>query len=407
MDNRAIIAGSFDPIHFGHIDIIKRAAQAFNLMVVVANNPAKKYMFSLEERVKMVQHSLRPSVLGSGLTNVNGIPLKAPIVVVAALTDTNKLLADFAFEYGIKTIVRGVRNFADYDFEKMMRDINISQQNGIETYFLSGDPKLSHVSSTAVKELYAHAGFIHEYVPLWVKRALEVKNGVEIIGVTGNIASGKNWYCEHLRAAGQDVFHLDVDKLAHFILFQSVNTPAHQAVRVNIRKTFLMDSSIGIECDSDPLTELERNELGNKVFADVERRLKLNAIMYQPLMTAIRRAVVGKKGIVLVNTALLAEFGMTHICNNNVVLVTTDNTTRLERLKARGLNPTQIKHRLESQYNDDRKQYHIACQSDKDHYGKILVVHNDVNYGYAAEQALSDFKDFFGIKQVRIPCNNS
>ncbi len=397
-DSRAIIAGSFDPIHFGHIDIIKRAAQAFNLMVVVANNPAKKYMFSLEERVKLVQHSLRPSVLRSGLTNVNGLPLKEPIVVVAALNDPNKLLADFAFEYGIKTIVRGVRNWADYDFEKLMRDVNVSQQNGIETYFLSGDPKLSHVSSTAVKELYNHAGFIHEYVPLWVKRAIETKNGAQVIGVTGNIASGKNWFCEHLMAAGQDVMQLDVDKLAHFILFQSVNIPAHQEVRVQIRNTFFLDSSLMVECESDILTEQERAELGNKVFADAGKREKLNAIMYQPLMTAIRRSLAGKKGIVLVNAALLAEFGMTHICNNNVVLVTTTDEIRHQRLLARGLSEEQIKDRLQSQYTDERKHYHISKAIERDHYGKILTVHNDDTYGYAAEQALSDFKDWFGIK---------
>jgi len=399
---RAIIAGSFDPIHFGHIDIIKRATQTFNVMVVVANNPAKNYMFTLEERVKMVQHSLRPFVVNSGPTNVNGVHLKNPIITVVALSDSTKLLTDLAFDYNINTIVRGVRNWADYDFEKLIRDVNVSQQNGIETYFISGDPKLSHISSTAVKELYNHAGFIHEYVPLWVKRAIEVKNGVQIIGVTGNIASGKNWYCDHLMSASEEVSQLDVDKLAQFILFQSVNLPAHQAVRAAIRNTFFLDSSRQVECETDILTEQERVELGNRVFADAGKREKLNAIMYQPLMTAIRRSLAGRKGIILVNAALLAEFKMTHICNNNVVLVTTSDKLRYERLKRRGLNDKQIAHRIHSQYSDERKHYHISKAIEKDNYGKILTIHNDESYGYAAEQALIDFKDAFGIKHVRI-----
>ncbi len=354
------MAGSFDPVHFGHLDIIKRAARDFDLTVLVANNPSKKYMFTLEERARMLLVATRLSTIG------------VPVNVVM-LKDPHQLTADWAFENGVPVIVRGVRSFADYDMESMIRDINISQQNGVETYFLKCDQKLSHISSGAVKELFSHAGFIHEYVPLSVKREVERKAGLHIIGVTGNIASGKNWICEKLMADDMNIHHLDMDKLAHFILFESV-LPAHADVRRQIRETFTLFDKIYREDLTEPLSSVERVSLGN--FADAGERAKLNAIMGKPIITALRRALSVKKGIVLLNTALLAEFNLAHICNNTVVLVTTDNATRNTRLQARGLTGEQIKHRLSSQFTDERKKYHLEQLIAREHFGKIIEVDN-------------------------------
>lgn len=362
MKTKAVYAGSFDPVHFGHIDIIRRAARDFDLTVLVANNPGKTYMFSLEERAKMVRIAVRPSVIGD--VNVN----------VAMLKDPHQLTADWAFENNHTVIVRGVRSFADYDSESMIRDVNISQQSGVETYFLKSDQKLSHISSGAVKELFKHAGFIHEYVPLWVKREVERNAGLHIIGITGNIASGKNWICEKLMEEDSNIHHLDMDKLAHFILFKST-VPAHAEVRRKIRETFPF-IEVSPESVTDPLSPSERTFLGNVVFSDAGQREKLNAIMGVPILTALRRALSVKKGIVLLNTALLAEFGLAHICNNQVVLVTTDNATRNARLQGRGLTGEQIKHRLNSQFTDERKKYHLEQQIKKDHYGRIIEVDN-------------------------------
>lgn len=362
MKTRAVIAGSFDPVHFGHLDIIRRAARDFDLTVLVANNPSKKYMFTLEERARMLLIATRLSTIG---VSVNVVMLKDP----------QQLTADWAFENNHPVIVRGVRSFGDYDVESMIRDINISQQNGVETYFLKCDQKLSHISSGAVKELFSHAGFIHEYVPLCVKREVERKAGLHIIGVTGNIASGKNWICGKLMEDDMNIHHLDMDKLAHFILFQS-DLPAHTEVRRQIRETFPLFSKVYKENLTDPLSQEERVSLGNLVFSDAGEREKLNKIMGKPIITALRRALSVKKGIVLLNTALLAEFNLAHICNNTVILVTTDTATRNTRLQARGLTGEQIKHRLNSQFTDERKKYHLEKLIERDHFGKVIEVDN-------------------------------
>jgi dephospho-CoA kinase len=272
-------------------------------------------------------------------------------------------------------IIRGIRSFADYDMESMLRDVNISQHNGIETYFLKSDQRLTHVSSTAVKELYKHAGFIHEYVPLWVKYKMEQKAKALIVGVTGNIASGKNWYCNKLTGYTKAVHHLDMDKLAHFILFDSP-VEVHSEVRRRIRSEFNLPLRDGFATPEVVLTQEDRKVLGSTVFADPDKREKLNAIMYQPLLTALRQAVHGKEGVILVNAALLAEFKLLHICNNNVVLVTTDEKTRRERMLARGYTRKQVMDRLSSQYTDERKKYHIEEAIKRDHFGKLMVYDN-------------------------------
>ena len=381
MKTKAIYAGSFDPIHFGHIDVIRRAARMFDLTVLVATNPSKRYLLNETDRIALVRHSVRPEYIG-----VDGIK-------VGTIEVPNKLVADVAFENNVPVLIRGVRNLSDYDMEKMMRDVNVGIQNGVETVFLTGDPKYNHVSSTAVKELFTHAGFIHEYVPLWVKQSIEENAGQYIIGVTGNIASGKNWVCSKFMEFDFNAQHLDLDAIAHFILFQS-SVPAHQDIRHKIRVEFIGRHYpfIKREVDWNPLNEQERKALGELVFQNHSARERLNTIMYPALLTAIRRTIAGKGGIILVNAALLAEFKLTHICNNNIILVTTDPLTREKRLMERGLGEAQISHRLHSQYSDERKKYHIEQAIKKDKHGHIVEVSNPPQWGEKTSLDASDIK---------------
>ena len=100
---RALYSGSFDPVTLGHLDIVSRAASVFDqLEVVVGSNPAKKYLFSLEERLSFLRGAIRE-----------------PRVKVCSIE--SQLLADYAYEAGIPTIVKGIRGIQDYDYERMVR----------------------------------------------------------------------------------------------------------------------------------------------------------------------------------------------------------------------------------------------------------------------------------------------
>lgn len=362
MKTKALYALSADPIHFGHLDIIRRAARDFELTVLVATNPSKKYFFTAEERLRLV-----------GLAIKQAVP---DVDVHVTYANPGQLTADFAFQENIPVIVRGVRNIGDYDMEKMMRDVNVSQQAGIETYFLSSNPLLSHISSTAAKELFAHAGFIHQYVPLCVKAEMEKKSALFIIGVTGGIGAGKSWFCEELEKLDASILNLDMDTMAHGILFTS-QLPAHKEVRRQIREKFPLHSKVMREDLTAPLDDFERKSLGELVFADGMKRSVLNDIMHQPILTAMRERIAGHKGIVLLNAALLAECGMTHICNHRVVLITAPADIRMERLKARGYSKKQIEHRLNAQLDDDDKKRRIEMAIKIDKFGKLITFEND------------------------------
>jgi pantetheine-phosphate adenylyltransferase len=134
---RALYSGSFDPVTRGHLDIIERAARVFDdLEVVVGNNPTKKYTFSLEERVGFLRYAIsEPHIRTSSIKNC--------------------LLADYAYEADIPTIVKGVRGIQDYDYERMIHEVNITQQRGIDTYILLARRELAHISSSAVRSCAA------------------------------------------------------------------------------------------------------------------------------------------------------------------------------------------------------------------------------------------------------------
>lgn len=378
MKTKALYALSADPIHFGHLDIIKRASRDFDLTVLVASNPAKKYFFTIVERKSLVRHVVCQFVPDGENVNVMCAP-------------PGRLTADIAFEQGISVIVRGIRNIGDYDMEKMMRDINISQQSGVETYFLSSDPQLSHISSTAAKEIFLHAGFVHQYVPLCVKFEMERKSGITIIGVTGGIGSGKSWFCEEIAKTRTDVFNLDMDAIVHHILFVS-QTPAHREIRKKIRERF------PLYCDGtmeEVLDDKERQWLAKLVFEDPANRIVLSSIMYQPILTEMRGKMCGRKGIVLLNAALLAEFDMTMICNHRVILITSPDSVRIDRLKRRGLTDEEINSRIGAQFTDVTKRARIQKKIDLDKYGKLFTFENDETKSLGGEDLYAILKEEF------------
>lgn len=155
---RALYAGSFDPITNGHLHLIQKASLLFkDLLVVVAHNPEKRYQFSLEKRVEMATESLE------GL----------PIEVVAV---TNRYIADFAQQHGIRFLIRGIRSNEDFSMERSLYEANRSLSPTVETLFLMPDQGLHSLSSSFVKGLVGPCGWrevVAEKVPPCVLRGLK------------------------------------------------------------------------------------------------------------------------------------------------------------------------------------------------------------------------------------------
>lgn len=352
---KALYAFSGDPITYGHIDIVERAAKVFDEVIVgIGKNPDKNYTFSLEERTEMAQRSL------SHIPNARVVAFEG-------------LLVDYAYEQQVHMIVKGLRDGKDFDYETQLHQIGESQQLGIDTLFLPCRRELSHISSSTVKALQKEHGLIHEYVPLYVKQSLEAAMSEQfIIGITGEPGTGKSYIGELLVTQGKErnipVHHIELDHLGHKILGVR-NEPSYQAVRQQIAETFGKQVVLSNGY-------IDRKVLGEIVFNNEEQLGKLNEIMYDPLLVGVRQELRGKKGLILFDAALLTEAQMTHICNNNVLLITTDEATQQQRLRHRGLTPEQMQRRLASQYRTAEKKAALEKRITEDHHGKLWMLDN-------------------------------
>ena len=144
---RAIYPGSFDPVTFGHMDIIRRSSRLVDELIVgVLNNKAKSPLFSVEERVRMLKGVTK------GMPNVTIVPFDG-------------LLVEFARRMEATMVVRGLRAITDFEYELQMSQTNHKLEPEIETVFLTTGLDYSYLSSTTVKEVAAFGGDISQFVP--------------------------------------------------------------------------------------------------------------------------------------------------------------------------------------------------------------------------------------------------
>ena len=162
----SIYPGTFDPLTFGHIDIIERAARLGNqLIVAVAENIGKQPLFSVEERTQIVADEVQR------INNTNNVPY--PVLV----KNFSGLLTDFADSQGAHVVIRGLRAVADFEYEFQMASINKRLHGELETVFLMAAEQQHFVASRFVKEVARFGGDVSSFVPENVVRKLASRLG--------------------------------------------------------------------------------------------------------------------------------------------------------------------------------------------------------------------------------------
>jgi pantetheine-phosphate adenylyltransferase len=153
----AVYPGSFDPITFGHLDIINRALKIFDeVIIAVARNERKSPMFTIEERLTLIQSVLKDNE--------------------RVKVDTfDGLLVDYVRSRKAQAIVRGLRAISDFEYELQMAQINRGISRDVETVFLMTSVFYSFLSSSIVKEVHSLNGPVDGLVPPLVKKALDAK----------------------------------------------------------------------------------------------------------------------------------------------------------------------------------------------------------------------------------------
>jgi len=150
---RVVCPGSFDPITYGHLDVIERASEQFDEVVVaVLVNRIKGSLFTVDERMEMIRETVK------AFDNVK-------------VDSWSGLLIDYCKERKIRAIVKGLRAVSDFDYELQMAQMN-RQLSGVETLFMATRPEYSFLSSSLVKELATYGGDVSMYVPAPVHTSL-------------------------------------------------------------------------------------------------------------------------------------------------------------------------------------------------------------------------------------------
>ena len=153
---RAVCPGSFDPATYGHLDIIKRASNHFDQVIVaVLENRTKSSLFTVSERIDMIRETV------SNLPNV-------------IVDSWSGLLVDYCKSNSITTIVKGLRAVTDFDYELQMAQLNL-QASGVETMLMATAPAHSFLSSSIVKELAHYGGDVSTMVPPNINAALKLR----------------------------------------------------------------------------------------------------------------------------------------------------------------------------------------------------------------------------------------
>ena len=153
----AIVPGSFDPITYGHIDIIKRSAQLFDeVIVAILVNPDKKYLFTLEEREEMINESIK---------DFNNVKVDS----------FSGLLVNYAKKVNSTVIVRGLRAVSDFEYEMQLTFMNKALDDNIETFYMMANKQYSFISSSIVKGVSGFGADLSKFVPKHVEEKLEKK----------------------------------------------------------------------------------------------------------------------------------------------------------------------------------------------------------------------------------------
>jgi pantetheine-phosphate adenylyltransferase len=155
---RAVCPGSFDPITFGHLDIIERASNQFDeVIVAVFVNRKKSGLFTIQERMEMIEENVKK------FKNVR-------------VDSGDGLLVEYCRKNSVQAIVKGLRAVTDFDYELQMAQVHI-QASGVETMFMATSPTHSFLSSSIVKELAHFGGDVSSMVPANVHQALKSRVG--------------------------------------------------------------------------------------------------------------------------------------------------------------------------------------------------------------------------------------
>ena len=349
--------GSFDPWQNGHlstaVSFLELHPKAMLYIVIGVNEEKEnKSTFSAEEKVFLIEKSI-PNEYKN---RVEVIPYSG-------------IIANLFYEQNINMFIKGVRGSEDFRSERWIAEVNSKLSGSLTTIIIpQTNPALLEVSSTNLKSLINLGIDAKDSAPALTIEALQtrMKNQL-IIGVTGGIASGKTTFAENIqrfseengKAEDMPVYHISLDELGK-IVYSNDPTPRFLEIRKQINREFG-----GKLLKED--TSIDTHKLGNIAFSSKRKLDKLVGIVLEPILHLFRKRLDEfGKGIFLIEGANLVEGEMTHLVNENIILVQVDKEIQKERMAGRGLNEKQIERRFGFQFSNKERVEEITAKQQEE-----------------------------------------
>lgn len=358
---RGLLALSADPITLGHVSLGRRAlSRCEELVVLIANNDMKigKYLFDLDERVAMARRAYREAGVNVEVIGSSG------------------LLVDVYLNEACDALFRGIRNDEDRRYEETQMGLHcrILPQLKDHIVYLEAREEMKTVSSSMVKAFVAHGIDVSTAVPAFVKQALEEKIcGQMKVAVTGCIAVGKTFVASEvvklLNRRGIQASHINVDVLQRRLYEE--DTRGAQLVRDRIAVLF------GEDTLSADRKSVDRKVLAARLFAEDasdDARREIHELVTPHIDRLYRDELRGKKGLILVEWAQLAEMGMGYWTNNHVIVV--DSHDRTKFAEKRGISAQRILELAVRQMSADEKEHRLERAAQRAKFGIVFRYSN-------------------------------
>lgn len=375
MYKRGLVALSADPVHYGHLDLIKTAKTCCqHLLVLVANNDEKRnsYLFNQKERTDFVRRL------------VNGM---ADVEVIESSTE---ILSDTYLTFACDALFRGIRDDKDQIYEETQMRYHRMIYPKLNPVYLAFRGEKNNISSSVVKAFTKHHIDVSKYVPIYVKKALEERiNNQYKIAVTGGIAVGKSWVTNSLANVCNNLgVRTSAIRFDDFIreIYEEM-TPGSIKMRQELENLCFEAGSKTSILNSDGT--VNRPVLGRFIFSHPSNEIRINVQeLTQPLVDAKYREALKKagSGLVVIEWAQLAEMEMGRLANHNAIVV--DSPDRPTFIEERKISQEEFKNKTQFQWTAEKKSQVLESMARKDGEGCIIQFSNTLR-----DNKISDLAD--------------
>lgn len=370
-----VFPGSFDPWTYWHQKVVTDYLDAhpFSIVdIVIAINPAKKYMFTPEQRKLLIEQSF---------------PNKYKDLIKVSMYDW--VIADYVYENKKSGILKWIRNSKDFEYESdIISATKHFTWDPVNIFIPQTQWATSSISSSMLKEIMRLSWESSGFTPAHIREAIRIKqDNVMLIWVTWSIASWKSTLCKEL-SKHTHIHHIDLDSLSN-----EIHTNSHTRAFIETRKVLAQEFWEDILL---PDGTTNKKILGEKVFQDSKNLDTLTNIMTEPTMYLLRKKIseVAHGWVILIESAILMERNISHLFDENIINIQIPEKEQRKRLFERNdFNEAQIDKRLASQFTNIKRSDAIL-QAQKSEFERlyIRVVWNNYNSKEVEKEILERYE---------------